>query len=125
MRVLQAISAVALVAATVLALGAGAVAAAPAATDTPSLLLAGAVKAAMKAKMPKLVKGLVMTKVTCTVPKTSTKIAGTCQARFTVARVNLKGVYGVKASMTGAGKLAWSTTTLKCTDAKSNKTMAC
>ena len=76
-------------------------------------------------KKLKSVQGLKMTKVTCNVPKTAKTLAGKCTARFTVARVNLNGVYRVRASMNGNGLLTYSTTSLKCTDARSNQTIAC
>jgi hypothetical protein len=125
MRVMHASLAVVLATATVLALGAGTAAASQAATDLPSLLLADSVKSAMKVRMPKVVKGMVIKKVTCTVPKSSAKLAGTCKARFAVARVNTNGIYSVKASMTAAGKLTWSTTKVTCSDAKTGKKLPC
>jgi hypothetical protein len=124
MRVVQGISAVALVASLAFA-GVTGVAAAQTKEKTAALLLAGGVKAAMQKKMKTVVPGMKMTKVTCAVPKKAKSLAGRCQARFTVAKYNLNGVYQVKASMNGNGVVTWSTSSVKCTDSKTKKPIAC
>jgi hypothetical protein len=124
MRVVQGISAVALVASLALA-GLTGVAAAQTQEKTAALLLAGGVKAAMQKKMKTVVPGLKMTKVTCTVPKKAKSLAGTCRARFTVTKYRLNGVYRVKASMSGNGVVKWATSSVSCTDSKTKKPIAC
>jgi hypothetical protein len=127
MRVMQASSIVALAAVLVLTAGAGVAGARVSATDPPSLLLAGAVKAAMQKKLKAVINpGLVMTKVVCTVPKTAKTVAGKCTARFKIPAFNLLGGYQVRGSMNGEGVLRWTTLRkLPCADSRTNKPVDC
>src|SRR5262245_16078256 len=63
-----------------------------------SAFLEGAVKPAMQQKLKRMIPGLVITKVTCFVPTTSTAIKGPCTAKFTVAKYQLKGTYRTSAT---------------------------
>jgi hypothetical protein len=99
--------------------------AAPAAAATPGQILAATLKPVMQQQFKAKVKGLVFTKVTCTVPAKSKLIAGHCRAAFTVKRVNLAGVYQVVASISARGRLGWHTTSVACTDLRTHKKIAC
>jgi hypothetical protein len=109
-------------AAAVLASGA---LAAPASAATPAQILAATLKPVMQAQFKSKVKGLVFTKITCSVPKKSKTLAGRCQAAFTVKRYRLIGVYQVVASLNAKGRLGWRTTSVACRDAKTRKQIAC
>jgi len=103
-----------------------AVLAAPApAVTPPGQILAATLKPVMQQQFKSKVRGLVFTKVTCTVPAKSKLIAGHCRAAFTVTRVKLLGVYQVVASISAKGRLGWHTTSVTCTDAKTHKPIAC
>jgi hypothetical protein len=104
---------------------AAAVLAAPAAAATPGQILAATLKPVMQDQFKTKVKGLVFTKVTCTVPAKSKLIAGRCRAAFTVKRFKLLGVYQVVASISAKGRLGWHTTSVACTDAVTHKKIAC
>jgi len=104
---------------------ASAVLAAPAAAATPGQILAATLKPVMQEQFKSKVKGLVFTKVTCTVPAKSKLIAGHCRAAFTVKRYRLLGVYQVVASIIAKGRLDWHTTSVACTDATTHKKVAC
>jgi hypothetical protein len=99
--------------------------AAPAAAATPGQILAATLKPVMQQQFKAKVKGLVFTKVTCTVPAKSKQIAGHCRAAFTVKRVNLAGVYQVVASISAKGRLGWHTTSVTCTDLRTHKKIPC
>jgi hypothetical protein len=101
----------------VLGLAVFAVSQANAAIDpSASAVLAGALKPQMQKTLKKQVPGLVITKVTCYVPRTSATIAGPCTAKFTVAKYGLKGTYKGKASLNASSRLAWSTSSRACSD---------
>jgi len=102
-----------------------AVLAAPAAAATPGQILAATLKPVMQQQFKSKVKGLVFTKVNCTVPAKSKLIAGHCRAAFTVKRFKLLGVYQVVASISAKGRLGWHTTSVACTDDKTHKKIAC
>lgn len=102
-----------------------ATAASAAAAAAPGQVLAATLKPAMQTQFKTTVKGLVFTKVTCTVPATSKLIAGRCRASFTVTSDKLLGVYQVVASISAKGRLGWHTTSVTCTDATSHKPIAC
>jgi hypothetical protein len=99
--------------------------AAPAAAATRGQILAATLKPVMQQQFKSKVKGLVFTKVACTVPAKSKLIAGHCRAAFTVERYNLLGVYQVVASLSAKGRLGWHTTSVACTDARTHKKIAC
>src|SRR5438045_5264997 len=84
--------------------------AAPAAAATPGQILAATLKPVMQQQFKSKVKGLVFTKITCSVPAKSKLIAGRCKASFTVKRVNLAGVYQVVAGISAKGRLGWHPT---------------
>jgi hypothetical protein len=98
---------------------------APAAAATPSQILAATLKPVMQQQFKSKVRGLVFTKVTCTVPAKSKQIAGRCRAAFSVKRVKLLGVYQVVASISASGRLGWHTTAVSCTDAVTHKKIPC
>jgi len=102
-----------------------AVLAAPADAATPGQILAATLKPVMQQQFKSKVKGLVFTKVNCTVPAKSKLIAGHCRAAFTVKRFKLLGVYQVVASISAKGRLGWHTTSVACTDARTHKKIAC
>ena len=104
---------------------AAAVLAAPATAATPGQILAATLKPVMQDQFRTKVKGLVFTKVTCTVPAKSKLVAGRCTAAFTVKRYKLLGVYQVVASLSARGRLGWHTTSVACTDATTHKKVAC
>ncbi len=112
-------------AALVLAAAALAPCATAAIDPTASALLAGSLKPAMQKQLKTKVPGLVVTTVRCQVPAGSTTVAGPCTAAFTVARVHLDGLYQVQASLSAKGRLGWNTTSVKCTDSRTHKTIAC
>lgn len=104
----------------------GAATSATAAIDpSASAVLAGALKPAMQMKLKKAVPGLVVTKVTCYVPTTSALISGKCTAKFKVTKYSLLGVYQTKATLNNQSRLAWSTTSVSCTDAKTHAKVEC
>jgi hypothetical protein len=108
---------------------AAALAATPLATaaidPSASAVLAGALKPAMQSTLKKKVPGIVITKVTCFVATSSKVITGPCQARFTVAKYRLNGVYRAKATLSSRSRLTWSTTSVACTDSKTHKPVKC
>jgi hypothetical protein len=110
-------------------LGAAALALAPQATaaidPSASAVLAGGVKPAMQSTLKKQVPGLVITKVTCFVPRTSAAIAGKCTAKFKVAKNSLLGVYQVTAKLDNRMRVTWSTTSLACTDSRTHQRASC
>jgi len=103
----------------------GALAAPAAAATPPGQILAATLKPVMQQQFKSKVKGLVFTKVTCSVPAKSKLIAGHCRASFTVKRVNLAGVYQVVASISAKGRLGWHTTSVACTDLRTHKKITC
>jgi hypothetical protein len=102
-----------------------AILAAPAAAATPGQILAATLKPVMQKQFTTKVRGLVFTKVTCTVPAKSKQVAGHCRAAFSVQRVKLLGVYQVEASINAKGRLGWHTTSVACTDAATHKKIPC
>jgi uncharacterized lipoprotein YbaY len=99
--------------------------AAPAAAATPAQILAATLKPVMQQQFKSKVKGLVFTKITCTVPKKSKLVAGHCRAAFTVKRYRLTGVYQVIAEINAKGQLGWRTTSVACKDSQTRKTIKC
>ena len=99
--------------------------AAPAAAATPGQILAATLKPVMQDQFRTKVKGLVFTKITCTVPAKSKLVAGRCKAAFTVKRFKLLGVYQVEASISAKGRLGWHTTSVACTDSVTHKKIPC
>jgi hypothetical protein len=102
-----------------------AILAAPAAAATPGQILAATLKPVMQKQFTTKVRGLVFTKVTCTVPAKSKLVAGHCRAAFSVRRVKLLGVYQVEASISAKGRLGWHTTSVACTDSVTHKKIPC
>jgi hypothetical protein len=92
---------------------------------TASAFLAGAVKAGMQKTMKTKVPGLVITKVTCFVPRSSAAVAGKCTTKFTVAKYKLDGVYHVRAKLDSRGRLTWATTSVACSDSRTHKRVSC
>jgi hypothetical protein len=99
--------------------------AAAAIDPTASALLAGALKPAMQKQVKAKVPGILFTTVRCRVPAGSKTVAGPCTAAFTVAKYRLDGVYQVQASLSSTARLGWHTTSVKCTDARTHKPVAC
>jgi hypothetical protein len=122
MKVVQSGLAVALAAT---ALFVGSTSASAAIDPSASAALASALKPAMQTKLKKLVRGLVVTKVTCYVPTTARTVSGKCTAKFTVARARLDGVYQAKATLNAQSRLSWSTSSVSCFDAKTHKRVNC
>ena len=112
-------------AAVVIAFATLAPAASAAIDPTASALLAGALKPAMQKQLKAKVPGILFTTVRCRVPAGSKTVAGPCTAAFTVAKYRLDGVYEVQASLSSHARLGWHTTSVKCTDARTHKTIAC
>ena len=81
-----------------------------------SAVLAGALKPQMQKTLGKSIPGIKVTQVACYVPRSSKAIAGPCTAKFTVARYQLKGTYKAKASLASNSRLAWSTSSVTCSD---------
>jgi hypothetical protein len=90
-----------------------------------SAILASALKPQMQKTLKAKVPGLVVTKVTCYVPTTSTLIAGKCTAKFSVTKARLLGTYQATASLSNTSRLKWATTSVSCMDAKTHKKVAC
>jgi hypothetical protein len=97
------------------------------ATNDPSAagFLEGALKPAMQMTLKKKVPGIVVTKVTCFVPTSSSAVAGTCIAKFAVAKYRLVGVYRVNAKLDDKARLSWTTSSVSCSDAKTHAKVKC
>ncbi|HEY7537017.1 MAG TPA: hypothetical protein VH721_03440 [Gaiellaceae bacterium] len=122
MNVVQRSLAVALAATGTLA---GASPAAAAIDPSASAVLASALKPAMQQKLKSTVPGLVVTKVTCFVPRTSKAVSGKCTAKFKITKYRLTGVYQARATLDGQSRLSWSTSSVSCSDAKTHKPVKC
>jgi len=115
--------ATALTALVVLAIAALGVASQADAARDPSAsgFLAGAVKQAMQSSLGKQLPGLKITSVTCFVPTSSSAIEGKCTAKFTAAKLALKGVYRINGKLSNTSRTTVTVTSKACTDLRGRR----
>jgi hypothetical protein len=77
------------------------------------------IKPVFKKQAPKLVLG----KVTCVLPKSGALVH--CKAHFSYPSAHANIVYAINARLKETGAITWTTTTHRCTDAKTGKKLAC
>jgi hypothetical protein len=92
--------------------------------DPNAARVAKALKESMQRTYKTTVPGLRFRRVTCTLA--ASLRSGDCKATFTYAAKHLNGVYRVKATIDpGTGGVRWRATSVSCTNARTDKKVAC
>lgn len=91
------------------------------AVDPVVYLMQASVKKALQADLRKQVAGMKVTTVTCKVSKDATR--GTCKANWTYKTVF--GYYMLAVKQPKVGRPSYTSTTVKCFDAKTKRAVPC